>query len=260
MANMLKRRLAAGKACVNGWLAIPNGFSAETMAQCGWDSVTVDMQHGVQDYLSMVTCFQAMDRHPVTPLVRVPWNEPGIVGKVLDGGAWGVICPMVNNAAEAKALVSYCLYPPKGKRSNGPIRAGAYGEATPYQETANDEVLVIPMIETQEAIDNIDGILDVPGISGIYVGPSDLGLSLGLKPMLDREEPKILGIYEKLLAATKKRGQFAGLHNGTAAYAARMIGMGFRLVTIANDSGLMAQAAKAAVQATRKAAGDVAAA
>ena len=159
--NMLKRRLQAGKACVNGWLAIPAGFSAEVMAQCGWDSITVDMQHGVQDYLSMVTCFQAMDKYPITPLVRVPWNEPGIVGKVLDGGAWGVICPMVNTPAEAKALVSYALYPPRGKRSNGPIRAGNYGEATPYQATANDEVLIIPMIETQEAIDNIDAILDV---------------------------------------------------------------------------------------------------
>src|SRR5712664_4583050 len=111
--NMLKKRLKEGKACVNAWLAIPSGFSAETMAQCGWDSVTVDMQHGVQDYHSMVTCFQAMDKHPVTPLVRVPWNEPGIVGKVLDGGAWGVICPMINTEAEAKALVSYSLYPPK---------------------------------------------------------------------------------------------------------------------------------------------------
>ncbi len=215
-SNMLKKRLQAGKACVNAWLAIPSGFSAEVMAQCGWDSVTVDMQHGVQDYQSMVACFQAMDKHPVTPLVRVPWNEPGIVGKVLDGGAWGVICPMVNNAAEAKALASYALYPPKGKRSNGPIRAGAYGSATPYQKTANDEVLIIPMIETQEAIDNIDAILDVPGISGIYVGPSDLGLSLGLEPRLDREEPQVLKIYEKLLAACKKRGQFAGIHNGTA--------------------------------------------
>jgi 4-hydroxy-2-oxoheptanedioate aldolase len=201
-----------------------------------------------------------MDRHPVTPLVRVPWNEPGICGKVLDGGAWGVICPMVNTAAEAKALVSYCLYPPKGKRSNGPIRAGAYGEATPYQATANDEVLVIPMIETQEAIDNIDAILDVPGINGIYIGPSDLGLSLGLAPRLDREEPQILAIYQKLLAATAKRGQFAGLHNGSPAYAGRMIDMGFRLVTIANDAGLLSQAAKAAVKATREAGGAVAAA
>ena len=97
-----------------------SGFSAEVMAQCGWDSVTVDMQHGVQDYHSMVACFQAMDQHPVTPLVRVPWNEPGIIGKVLDGGAWGVICPMVNNAAEAKALVSYCALSAQGQAQQRP--------------------------------------------------------------------------------------------------------------------------------------------
>ena len=214
--NKLKARLKSGKACLNSWLAIPSGFSAEVIAQCGFHSVTVDMQHGVQDYQSMVQCFQAMGQHPVTPLVRVPWNEPGIIGKVLDAGAWGVICPMVSNVAEAKALVSYCLYPPKGKRSNGPIRAGAYGEPGIYQTIANDEVLVIPMIETQEAIDNIDAILDVPGISGIYIGPSDLGFSLGMKPILDREEPEILKIYEKLIAAANKRGLFAGVHNSPA--------------------------------------------
>src|SRR5713226_9992740 len=104
-SNMLKKRLQAGKACVNAWLAIPSGFSAEVMAQCGWDSVTVDMQHGVQDYQTMVQCFQAMDRLPVTKLVRVPWNEPGIVGKALDGGAYGIICPMVNTKEQAQALV-----------------------------------------------------------------------------------------------------------------------------------------------------------
>lgn len=258
MSNTIKQRLAAGRAVVNGWLAIPSGFSAEVMAQCGWDSVTVDMQHGVQDYLSMVQCFQAMQAHPVTPLVRVPWNEPGIIGKVLDGGAMGVICPMVSTPDEARALVAACKYPPAGKRSNGPIRAAMYGEASSYQMTANDHVMVIPMIETQEAIDNIDAILDVPGIDMIYIGPSDLGFSLGLVPILDREEPQILGIYDKLLAATKKRGIYAGIHNGTPAYAARMIEMGFRFVTIANDSGLMARAAKEAVTATRKAAGAIA--
>ena len=197
MANKLKARLDAGKACVNAWLAIPSGFSAEMMAGCGWDSVTVDIQHGVQDYQSMVQCFQAMDKHSITPLVRVPWNEPGIIGKVLDGGAWGVICPMINNAAEAKALADACLYPPMGKRSNGPIRAASYGEASPYQTIANSEILIIPMIETQAGIDNIDEILSVPGISGIYIGPSDMGLALGMIPILDREEPVILDIYKK---------------------------------------------------------------
>jgi len=256
--NKLKARLKSGKAAVNAWLAIPSGFSAEVIAQCGFDSVTVDMQHGVQDYLSMVQCFQAMDRYPITPMVRIPWNEPGIIGKVLDGGAWGVICPMVNTPAEAKALAASCLYPPKGKRSNGPVRAVAYGEVGQYQQVANDEVLVIPMIETQEAIDNLDAILDVPGISGIYVGPSDLGFSLGMKPMLDREEPEVFKIYEKLIQATGKRGQFAGIHNATGIYAARMIGMGFRLVTLANDAGLMARAARAEIAITRKNAGEVA--
>jgi 4-hydroxy-2-oxoheptanedioate aldolase len=255
--NKLKARLKSGKACLNGWLAIPSGFSAEVMAQCGFDSVTVDMQHGVQDYQSMVQCFQAMDKYPITPLVRIPWNEPGIIGKVLDGGAWGIICPMVNTAAEAKALVSAALYPPKGKRSSGPIRASAYGEASPYQTFANDEVLVIPMIETREALDNIDEILAVPGISGIYIGPSDLGFSLGLKPVLDREEPDVLAIYEELLKSTAKRGLFAGIHNSTGAYAARMIAMGFKFVTLANDSGLMARAARAEIDITRKTAGDI---
>jgi 4-hydroxy-2-oxoheptanedioate aldolase len=258
MPNKLKARIAAGKAVVNGWLAIPSGFSAEVMAQCGWDSVTVDLQHGVQDYLSMVQCFQAMQGHPITPLVRVPWNEPGIIGKCLDGGAMGVICPMVSTAAEAKALADACLYPPLGKRSNGPIRAAMYGEASSYQATANDEILVIPMIETQAGIDNIDEILSVPGISGIYIGPSDMGLALGMIPILDRDEPVIMEIYDRLLDSCRRHGKFAGLHNGSAAYAARMIQKGFRFTTIANDSGLMARAAREAVQATRKAAGDVA--
>src|SRR6201995_3899903 len=106
MPTKLKARIAAGKANVNGWLAIPSGFSAEVMAQCGWDSITVDMQHGVQDYQSMVQCFQAMDRFRVTKLVRVPWNEPGIVGNVLDAGAYGVIAPMINSPEEAAAMVS----------------------------------------------------------------------------------------------------------------------------------------------------------
>ncbi len=130
--------------------------------------------------------------------------------------------------------------------------------ASSYQSTANDEVLVIPMIETREGIDNIDEILSVPGISGIYIGPSDMGLSLGMIPILDREEPVILEIYEKLIASCKKHGKFAGLHNGSASYAARMIKMGFQLCTIQNDSGLMAKAAKEAVTQFRKEGGNIA--
>jgi 4-hydroxy-2-oxoheptanedioate aldolase len=252
MANRLKEIWASGKGAINGWLAIPSGFSAEVMAQCGFASVTVDMQHGVQDYQSMVQCFQAMQAHPIVPMVRVPWNEPGIVGKALDGGAMGVICPMINTKAEAEAFISYCKYPPRGARSNGPIRAAMYGEASSYQVTANDETLAIPMIETKQAVENIDAILDVPGIAAVYVGPSDLGFSYGMIPILDREEPEILKIYDKLIEATAKRGIYAGIHCGSASYAARAMGMGFRLTTISNDSGLMAVAAKSAIAQVRK--------
>ncbi|WP_159993781.1 HpcH/HpaI aldolase/citrate lyase family protein [Roseomonas sp. 18066] len=247
MVNKVKEAWAQGRAVVNGWLAIPSGFSAEIMAQSGFDSLTVDMQHGIQDYLSAVACFQGMQPHGVTPMVRVPWNEPGIIGKVLDAGAMGVICPMVNTAEQAAALVSACRYPPEGTRSFGPIRAGIYGEAGTYFDTANKDVAVLPMIETKQALDNLEAILDTPGVDGIYVGPSDLGLSLGMAPKLDREEPEILKIYERLLKETGKRNQAVGLHNGSAPYAKRMIGMGFKLVTILNDSGLMLQAARAAV-------------
>ena len=255
MANRLKEIWASGKGAINGWLAIPSGFSAEVMAQCGFASVTVDMQHGVQDYQSMVQCFQAMHGHPVTPMVRVPWNEPGMIGKVLDGGAYGVICPMINTKEQAEAFVSYAKYPPRGARSNGPIRAGMYGDGGTYQETANAETLCIPMMETKTAVENMESILDVEGVAGIYVGPSDLGFSYGLVPKLDREEPEILKIYEKLVKECEKRGIYPGIHCSGAAGAAKAINMGFKLVTLFNDSGLMATYAKMQIAQTRKESG-----
>jgi len=255
MANKVKQVWASGKAVVNAWLAIPSGFSAEVIAQCGFDSVTVDMQHGVQDYQSMVQCFQSMHAHPVTPMVRVPWNEPGIIGKVLDGGAYGVICPMVNTPQEAKNLVSYAKYPPKGVRSNGPIRAGMYGSAGTYQQAANDEIALLPMMETKTAVENMEAILDVEGIDGVYIGPSDLGFSYGLVPKLDRDEPEILKIYEKIIKECGKRGLNPGIHCSGAEGAVRAINMGFKLVTLSNEVGLMQVYAKMQVNQTREKSG-----
>jgi 4-hydroxy-2-oxoheptanedioate aldolase len=253
MANNVKKIWASGKAVINGWLAIPSAFSAECLSKCDFDSITVDMQHGVQDYMSMVACFQGMQASPVTPMVRVPWNEPGIVGKVLDAGAMGVICPMINTRKEAEAFVSYCKYPPDGARSNGPIRAGMYGESSNYQSTANAETLCIPMLETKTAVKNLEAILDVEGIAGVYIGPSDLGFSYGLVPILDRDEPEILKIYDKIIKEADKRGIAVGIHTGSASYAARAIGMGFKLVTVGpNEVALMVSAAKAAIAQVRR--------
>jgi 4-hydroxy-2-oxoheptanedioate aldolase len=246
MANGVKAAWAAGKPVVNGWLAIPSGFTAEVMALAGWDSLTVDIQHGVQDYMSMVACFQGMQPHGVTPMVRVPWNEPGIIGKCLDGGAKGVICPMVNTEAEARALVSFCRYPPKGARSFGPIRSGLYGAAADT-DAANDDVLVIPMIETKTALENLEAIVSVPGVDAVYIGPSDLSLSLGMEPKQDRQEPEFLAILDRIRITAAQYGVKTGIHTMSGAYSKQMFERGFNLATIMNDSGLMLTAAKAQV-------------
>jgi 4-hydroxy-2-oxoheptanedioate aldolase len=185
----------------------------------------------------------------------VPWNEPGIIGKVLDGGAYGVICPMVNTPQEARNLVSYAKYPPKGMRSNGPIRAGMYGTAGSYQKTANEEIVLLPMMETRTAVENMEAILDVEGIDGVYIGPSDLGFSYGLVPKLDREEPEILKIYEKIVKECGRRGLNPGIHCSGAEGALRAINMGFKLVTLSNEVGLMSTYARMQVNQTRKESG-----
>lgn len=236
----------SGGAVVNGWLAIPNSYSAEVMAGCGWDSVTIDMQHGLVDYDDAVRMLQAISLSDATPMARVPWLEPGIIQKLLDAGSYGIICPMINSREECERLVSCCNYAPKGSRSFGPIRAVAYAGAD-YAEHANDTVLAIAMIETRTAIDNLDDILSTPGLDGIYVGPSDLSLSLGHKPQLDTEVPEVVAAIDTILAGAKRHGVPAGLHCGSTGYAARMFGKGFQLATIANDSRLMAVAAGAAV-------------
>src|SRR5688500_15797495 len=137
--NRLRTLWKAGQPAVNGWLAIPNGFSAETMAHQGWDSLTIDLQHGVVDYQAMVQMLQAISTTETVPVVRVPWLEPGIIMKALDAGAYGVIVPIVNTAAEAEAAVSACRYPPRGIRSHGPIRAALYG-GRDYIARADEEV------------------------------------------------------------------------------------------------------------------------
>ncbi|MEY9981562.1 4-hydroxy-2-oxoheptanedioate aldolase [Bradyrhizobium yuanmingense] len=250
--NKVKQIWSSGGAVVNAWLSIPSGFAAEVIAQCGFDSVTVDMQHGVQDYRSMVECLQAMGRYTITPMVRVPWNEPGIVGKVLDAGAYGLICPMVNTAQEARNLVSYAKYPPAGTRSNGPIRAGMYSAAGTYQKTANDEIVVLPMVETKTAVENIEQILEVAGIDGVYIGPTDLGFSYGVGPKTDHTEPEILRIYEKVVRECNRRKLNPGIHCSAAEGAARAINMGFKFVTLSDEAGLMSTYAKIQVNQTRE--------
>jgi 4-hydroxy-2-oxoheptanedioate aldolase len=250
--NRLREIWAGGGAVVNGWLAIPNSFSAETMAHQGWDSLTIDLQHGVVDYQAMVGMLQAISTTDTVPVVRVPWLEPGILMKTLDAGAYGVICPMVNTRADAEKLVAYTHYAPRGTRSFGPVRALLYGGAD-YPQHANDTIVTFAMIETAQALDNLDDILSVPGLDAIYIGPSDLSLALGCKPTFDDLDPKAAEAVEHILARAKAHGLVAGIHNGSPEAALKRIAMGFQFVTVSSDARLMAAGAQQVVATMRAA-------
>jgi 4-hydroxy-2-oxoheptanedioate aldolase len=249
--NTLKTIWARGEAVVNGWLSIPSSFSAEVMAHQGFDSLTVDMQHGVIDYQAAVTMLQAISTTSTIPLARVPWNDPAHLMKTLDAGVYGVICPMISTREQAEALVQACNYPPRGFRSWGPVRASIYAGAD-YGDHANAEVVVMPMIETADALKNLDEILSVPGVDAIYVGPSDLSLALGYKPRLDQTDAGVVEAQKRIVAACKKHGVVAGIHNNSAAYALQMIEQGYQFVTIASDSRLLAVRAAEEVAVVRK--------
>jgi len=249
--NTLRTIWARGGSVVNGWLSIPSAFSAEVMAHQGFDSLTVDMQHGVTDYQVAVTMLQAIATTPVMPLARVPWNDPAILMKTLDAGVYGVICPMINTRAEAEALVRACKYPPRGYRSFGPVRASIYA-GTDYIDHANDDLIVMPMIETAEALKNLDEILSVPGVDAVYVGPADLSLALGCKPRLDQTDAPVVEAQQKIVEACKRHGIAAGIHNATAAYAVKMIAAGYQFVTLASDSRHLAAKAAEEVGVVRK--------
>jgi 4-hydroxy-2-oxoheptanedioate aldolase len=244
--NTIRRKWREGQAVVNGWLAIPSAFSAETMAHQGWDSLCIDMQHGVVDYQVAVTMLAAISSTPVMPLVRVPWLDPGIIMKMLDAGAYGIICPMINSRAEAETFVAACRYAPKGMRSFGPIRALLYAGAD-YPAQANDTVIPFAMIETRQALDNLDEILSVEGLGAVYIGPADLSLSLGCTPKFDQDEQPVLEAIDLVLRKAREKGVVPCIHNGTPEYALKMIDRGFRFVTIASDARLMAAGAQGVI-------------
>ena len=249
--NPIRDLWGQGKVILNSWLAIPNGFSAELMARQGWDTITIDMQHGMVDYQSVLPMLISISTTDVAPMVRVPWNEPSIIMKVLDSGAYGIIAPMVNTVAEAEALASAAHYPPQGRRSFGPTRAVHYAGAD-YASKANDVIVVFAMIETREGLDNLEEILKVPGIDAIYVGPSDLSLSLGCQAKLDGLDKEAAEAVEHIRVKTQESGKFIGIHTGSTQGALVRVEEGFNLVTVGSDVRFILAGAQEAVKTMRQ--------
>lgn len=254
MPEPLKQRWARGEVTLGAWCFLPGALSAEILARAGFDWVLVDMQHGCMGYETAVEMIRAIDLAGVTPVVRVPWNEPGIVGRMLDAGAMGIIAPMIQGPDDARRLVEACRYPPLGRRSLGPIRVGVRDGPT-YVPTANDRVAVIPMIETAEALETVEAIAAVPGVDALFVGPFDLSFALGLPPGDNDGAPA----FDAALARVNAAAQAAGVATAvlsTAALAPKRAQQGFRMISVLNDNVALASAAGASLAAVRAALGE----
>ncbi len=249
--NKIKQIWQAGGVVINGWLKIGSSYAAEMMAHAGWDGVTIDLQHSPIDYQTTIAMLQAISTTDTVPTVRVPWNEPGVIMRMLDTGSYGIICPMVNSRAEAEAFVGACRYPPHGYRSYGPHRALLYGGAD-YVAHANDVVITMAMIETAQALENLDDILSTPELDAIYVGPADLSQSLGFPGRVDPVEPRVAEAIEHIAAKAREHGVVPGIYTGSVAYAQQMIEKGFQFVTVSSDANFVAAGAQQVFQAMRE--------
>ncbi len=245
-SNRVKKLWREGKPAIGGFLSIPHAFAAEVMAHTGLDWLCIDMQHGCIDYSDAVNMLTAISTTAVTPIVRVPWNEPSIIMKVLDAGAYGVIVPMVSNRAEAERAVAACRYPPVGMRSNGPNRAVLYG-GSDYQKRADGEMLCIAMIETAEGIEKMEEIISTPGLDAVYIGPTDLALSLGLPPVMDNDEPLHIATVNRILETCRKHNVVAAMHTASSKFTQRYIDQGFKMVMLVSDRGAMSAFVKAEI-------------
>lgn len=258
-AQPVRAAWADGRAARNAWLTIPDAHLAEMVAAKGIaEAVTLDLQHGLFDYGTTVHAIRAIAAHGAAPLVRLPGVDAALAGYMLDAGAAaGVIVAMVENAAEAEALVAACRYPPNGRRSHGPTRGALRPGADAF--AAAEQAVVFAMIETRAGLERCAAIAAAGGLDGLFVGPGDLSLSLGLGVGQDRDEPEMRDAIARVLAACRQAGKRAAIHAASTHDAARMAGTGFDLVTVWIDAvaitGSLAAAADIWAQQAQPASG-----
>jgi 4-hydroxy-2-oxoheptanedioate aldolase len=232
--NQIRLARAEGRPSFGAWSVLPGSLPAEQMGRAGFDWVIIDTQHGGIGPGDLVPMIQALELNGTTPVVRVPWTDPPTIMRVLDFGARGVIVPMVNTAADAQAAASAVRYPPEGIRSFGPTRA-AYASPT----HANEDVVLLVMIETSQALENVDEIAATPGVDGLFIGPVDLGLSMGLPLDWTGSSPAILDAVDRVVAAGARTGRFTGMVSSTADHARELLRRGVSFITLGADVGYL---------------------
>ncbi|MFL6059338.1 MAG: HpcH/HpaI aldolase family protein [Rubrobacteraceae bacterium] len=249
--NPIREIWAGDRPAFGLWSVMPGTIGAEILAKAGADYVCVDQQHGVIDYGSIAPMFQVIRAGGAAPITRVLSNDPFLIMKALDAGSWGVIVPLVNSAEDAARAVSACRYPPQGIRSFGPVLAAdVIGSRDP--EKLGGEVVCLVMVETREALERVGEIAATPGLDGVYIGPSDLALSLGLTPTLEIMEGEHAEAVERIREACHQNGIAAGIHSPSGEWARRHAQAGFDLITVASDAPLLRMAAGQEMAAARE--------
>jgi len=249
--NKVRQCWSEGRAAICGWLSIGNSYSAEIVGMSGVDCVTVDLQHAMTDIADMIVMFQAISATPAAPFVRIPGNDPAIIMKVLDAGSYGLICPLVNSAREARDFVAASFYPPTGWRSFGPARGILYG-GPDYVQHADETIVRLAMIETRAGLAAVEEICAVEGLDGIFIGPNDLGLNLGKRPEVDPSDPEVRAAIDHCLATARTTGKRAGIFCPSGAVARRRAAQGFDFVVPNNDANLLKSALTSELQALKE--------
>jgi 4-hydroxy-2-oxoheptanedioate aldolase len=249
--NRLRHRLAEGLTAVGGWCTVGSAYNAEVLALAGYDYVCVDCQHGLVGYDAMVPMLASISRTDATPIVRVPFNHTPELGRALDAGAEGVVVPMVNSREDAERAAAACRYAPAGVRSFGPVRAGLYLNGGAAPEEVNREVLCLVMIETVEAVEAAEAICSTPGVDGVYVGPADLAISMGVAFGRDPLPAAHADAIAHVAKVCADAGIIAGIHTGGGADARAALESGFQMATVATDAALLRKIATAELAAAR---------
>jgi 4-hydroxy-2-oxoheptanedioate aldolase len=234
----LARRLAAGETVYTGWCGLPSPIVAETIAREGFSTVTIDQQHGLWDTAATVAGIAAIRAGGAAPVVRIPLGAFAVASRALDFGAEGVIAPMINNVVDAEAFVAAAKYPPLGERSWGPARAmvvAGIGDMKLYLREANAATVTLAMIETREAMANLDAIAAAPGIDVLFVGPSDLSIGLTDGADLDPHSGTVEAALDKIVSAATKAGKIAGLYCANAERAVACAKRGIRFLAVGSD-------------------------
>jgi 4-hydroxy-2-oxoheptanedioate aldolase len=244
----LARRLREGDTVYTGWCGLPAPLVAEVVAREGFAAVTLDSQHGLWDVAGLIAGIAAVRQAGAAPIVRVPLGDFALASRMLDFGAEGIIAPMINTEADARAFVAASKFPPLGERSWGPHRACMLAGVTDqkdYLATANDNIVTLAMIETRTSLTNIDAIAATPGIDGLFLGPSDLSIALSGGKILSPESNEVETELDRIVAAAERSGKIAGAYCASAKRALAVAKRGMRFCAISSDMAFLRAGAAA---------------